>query len=112
VLAEAVGPSFASYQDFAHISTYSGLPTVIGWGGHELQWRGTSEGFSQREQDIRRLYETNSWEEAHSILQKYDIRYVYIGTLERRNYRVVEGKFQQSLQPVFQSGEVVIYTVP
>ena len=112
VLAEAVGPSYASYQDFAHISTYSGLPTVMGWGGHELQWRGTSNGFSPREQDMRRLYETNSWDEARSILEKYDIRYVYIGTLERSTYRVNEAKFQQILQAAFQSGGVVIYTVP
>jgi len=85
---------------------------VMGWGGHELQWRGTSDGFSPREQDMRRLYETNSWDEARSILQKYDIRYVYIGTLERSTYRVNEAKFQQFLQLAFQSGGVVIYTVP
>jgi uncharacterized membrane protein len=112
VLAEAVGPSYASYQDFAHISTYSGLPTVMGWSGHELQWRGTSDGFSLREQDMRRLYETNSWDEARSILHKYDIRYVYIGTLERSTYRVNEAKFQQFLQAAFQSVVYVIYTVP
>jgi uncharacterized membrane protein len=61
---------------------------------------------------MRRLYETNSWDEARSILQKYDIRYVYIGTLERSTYRVNEVKFQQFLQAAFQIGGVVIYTVP
>ena len=61
---------------------------------------------------MRRLYETNSWDEARSILQKYNIRYVYIGTLERSTYRVNEAKFQQNLQAAFQSGGVVIYTVP
>ena len=61
---------------------------------------------------MRRLYETNSWDEARSILHKYDIRYVYIGTLERSTYRVNEAKFQQFLQAAFQSGVCVIYTVP
>jgi uncharacterized membrane protein len=27
---------------------------------------------------MRRLYETNSWDEARSILQKYNIRYVIL----------------------------------
>ncbi|KAF0108404.1 MAG: hypothetical protein FD146_978 [Anaerolineaceae bacterium] len=112
VVAEAVGERYASYQDYAHISTYSGLPTVMGWGGHEGQWRGSYEGFTQREQDIRRLYETNSWDEARAILEKYDIRYVYVGALERSAYRVNEIKFQQFLQPVYQGGGVVIYVVP
>jgi YYY domain-containing protein len=112
IIAEAVGEKYASYQDFAHISTYSGLPTVMGWGGHESQWRGSYEGFAQRELDIRRLYETNSWDEALAILEKYDIRYVYVGTLERSTYRVNDIKFQQFLQPVYQGGGVVIYAAP
>jgi YYY domain-containing protein len=113
VIVEAVSPTNgASYQDFAHISTYSGLPTVMGWEGHEGQWRGSYEGYAQRKDDIRRLYETNSWDEARAILEKYDIRYVYVGTLERSTYRVNEIKFQQFLQPVYQGGGVVIYAAP
>jgi uncharacterized membrane protein len=112
VVAEAVGPNNASYVDYAHISTYSGLPTVMGWMGHEGQWRGSYEGFVQREFDIRSLYETSSWEEATAILDRYDIRYVFIGTLERRTYQVAEGKFQQYLQPVFEQGGATIYFVP
>jgi uncharacterized membrane protein len=81
----------------------------MGWVGHESQWRGTYIGFAEREQDIRRLYETNSWDEAHAILEKYDIRYVFIGTLERSTYRLNETKFQQFLQPAFRAGDVVIY---
>lgn len=112
VVAEAVGPHHASYVDFAHISTYSGLPTVMGWIGHEGQWRGTYEGFSQREEDIRDLYETNSWDKAQAILDRYDIRYVFIGTLERSNYRIREEKFQQHLRLVFENNGVMIYFVP
>jgi uncharacterized membrane protein len=112
VLAEAVGPAYASYQDFAHISTYSGLPTVMGWGGHEAQWRGSYDGFAEREADIRRLYETNSWDEANAVIEKYTIRYIFIGSLERSTYRVNEQKFLFHLQPVYQVGSVVIYLVP
>ena len=37
VVAEAVG---GDYTDHARVSTFSGLPTLIGWVGHELQCRG------------------------------------------------------------------------
>jgi uncharacterized membrane protein len=35
--AEAVG---GSYSGYARVSTHSGLPAVLGWPGHESQWRG------------------------------------------------------------------------
>ena len=43
---------------------------------------------------------------------KYNIRYVIIGTLERRDYHINEILFQQHLKPAFQQGQVVIYEVP
>ena len=46
------------------------------------------------------------------ILKKYDIRYVYVGDLERSTYPVQEAKFQQNLIQVFQQGNVTIYEVP
>lgn len=112
VLVEAVENYAASYTDFGHISVYSGMPAVLGWGGHQSQWRGTYEGLAERANDIQRLYESHSWEETQAVLDKYDVRYVYIGTLERRNYRIDEEKFRQYLVPVYQGGEVVIYLVP
>ena len=128
VITEAVGSTYSSYQDFSHISTYSGLPTVIGWGGHELQWRGNSNilqskinglncqtkdpGPRMRSDDIRCLYETNDWETARFILDAYHVNYIYIGTLERSTYNVNETKFKQYLKPVFQNAGVIIYHYP
>ena len=45
----------ASYSDFAHISTFSGLPTVLGWPMHEAQWRGSYDPQGSRLNDIRQL---------------------------------------------------------
>jgi YYY domain-containing protein len=53
VIVEAVG---GSYSGFARISTLTGLPTVLGWPGHEVQWRGGTEEIGSRESDIDRLY--------------------------------------------------------
>jgi YYY domain-containing protein len=102
----------ASYSDWAHISIYSGLPTVLGWPMHEGQWRGTYEPQGTRQDDIRHLYETSNWDEAQAVLSQYGIRYVFIGTLERSTYHLNESKFQRHLTPVFQQGQVTIYEVP
>ena len=108
-LVEAVG---GSYTHYARISTHSGQPSLLGWPGHESQWRGGGEEKGSREQDISRLYTTNNWAEAKQIIQRYGIRYIYIGALERTTYDVHEGKFIHLLQPVFQFGSVTIYEVP
>ena len=105
-------PSEDSYSSYARISTYTGLQTVLGWPGHEAQWRGSYAPQGSRSDDITKLYTTTRWEEAQSIIDQYDIRYIYIGTLERTSMPVKEEKFQTHLKPIFQQGGVVIYEVP
>ena len=108
VIAEAIG---GSYTQFARISTHTGLPTVLGWGGHEVQWRGNAEPQGSRQGDIQRLYETSSWPEAAELLDKYGIDYVYIGPLELSTYlRLNEGKFEIFMDKVFDNGSVRIYS--
>jgi YYY domain-containing protein len=108
VIAEAVGGAYSSY---ARVSIYTGLPTVIGWGNHEGQWRDYALQGS-RQQDIEVLYSTPDSATMQDILKRYNIRYVYIGNLERGTYRVSEEKFKLFLKPVFQEGNVIIYEVP
>jgi len=84
----------------------------LGWPGHEDQWRGSYTPQGSRREDVAKLYTTARWEEAQDIIEKYDIRYIYIGSLERVSLPVNEGKFASRLEPVFQQGNVVIYEVP
>ena len=115
VVAEAVG---GSYSEYARVATLSGLPNVLGWPGHESQWRGGGREMGSRQADLERLFCTRSWEEAQQILSKYNIRYVYIGNLERSSYvpnqdtcpsGLSEDKFRQYLRQAYQSGSVTIY---
>ncbi|MBI5824057.1 MAG: hypothetical protein HZB18_08530 [Chloroflexi bacterium] len=110
VIAEAVGDSYQS--EYARISTYTGLQTVLGWPGHESQWRGTAAPQGSRRDDIEKLYATARWDEAQAIIEQYNIRYIYIGIMERVSMPVNEEKFQLHLTPVFQQGGVVIYEAP
>ncbi|MBK8782352.1 MAG: hypothetical protein IPO22_11205 [Anaerolineales bacterium] len=109
IIAEAIGDGYSGY---ARISMLTGLQTVLGWPGHESQWRGTYEQQGTRREDISRLYSTGRWDEAQAIIEQYNIRYIYIGTLERVSMPVNEEKFMLHLAPVFQQGGVVIYEAP
>ncbi len=118
VVAEAISPTGGSYTEYARVSTLSGLPAVLGWAGHEDQWRGSRQVLGSRQSDIERLYCTRAWEDALSILEQYQIRYVFVGNLERSTYSaksgscpfgLIEEKFQRNLTPVFAIETVVIY---
>jgi YYY domain-containing protein len=108
VVVEAVG---GSYTDYARISTRTGLPTLLGWPGHESQWRGGGEEMGSRFADIQQLYETTDWNEAWRTLRDYNVRYVYIGSLERSTYRVSPSKFDSHLPLVFSNNSTRIYEV-
>jgi len=108
VVAEAVG---GQYSEYARISTYTGLPAVLGWPGHETQWRDASL-LGSRESDIETLYSTPDWATTKSIIDRYNIRYIVIGGLERGKYRVNEEKFNNFLKPIYQQGNTTVYEVP
>lgn len=108
VEVEAVG---GQYSEYARIATFTGLPTVLGWPGHEGQWRPYALQGS-REEDIKTLYSTPDWSVADAIIKQYNIRYIYVGNLERTTYRVNEEKFSRFLKPIYQQGSVNIYIVP
>ncbi|MFN3490711.1 MAG: DUF2298 domain-containing protein, partial [Anaerolineales bacterium] len=109
VIAEAIGDGYSGY---GRISMLTGLQTVLGWPGHEAQWRGSFEPQGTRRDDIQRLYTTSRWEEAQFIINQYNIRYIYIGILERTSMPINEEKFYLYLTPIFQQGNTVIFEVP
>jgi len=109
VIVEAVG---GSYSGYARMATHSGLPNVLGWPGHESQWRGGSTEMGSRETDIATIYQSSRWEETQALLSRYDVRYVVVGSMERGAYKVYDAKFDQHLTPVFIQGNTIIYEVP
>ena len=106
-IVEAVGPS---YREYARISSSTGLPTILGWEGHEHQWRGSKRHFLGREEQVRQIYRSDDPEQVRGLLDTYDIRYVYFGRRERERYGNAQLKnFPSFLRPVFRKGDVVIY---
>ncbi len=108
-VAEAVGGSYDA--SVARFSAHSGQPTVIGWPGHEGQWRGGNVDWA-RTTDVQTLYETADWAVAQAILDKYDIQYIVVSQVERGKYVVNEAKFMENLQIALTTESVTIYQVP
>lgn len=111
-LVEAVGPNGGQYSSYARISTHTGIPTILGWAGHEGQWRGGYAEVGNRADEVKRIYTSSSWTQTELLLKLYNVRYVYLGQLERNTYDLYEGKLQEYLTVVFQQGNVTIYEVP
>ena len=82
VVLEAVGPDYSAFGH-ARISTFTGRPAVLGWAGHELQWKHDP---GTRERDVRTLYTTTNPEAARNLLGRYGVRYVVVGPIERADY--------------------------
>lgn len=109
VIVEAEGDS---YTDYAHVSAFTGLPTVIGWAVHEWLWRGTYDIVSPRREDVRQIYEDPDVEYTRKLLYTYGVRYVFVGTLERDRYsQLNEAKFRNLGSLVFQSNGTRIYAI-
>lgn len=107
VISEAVG---GSYTEYARVSSHTGLPTIIGWPFHELQWRGNGDVFAGREGDVKTLYTSNDWVVTEQILKKYNVRYVYVGSLEQAQYGALAmEKFDRNLSKIYDNEGVVIY---
>jgi YYY domain-containing protein len=108
-LVEAVG---GQYSSAGRLSAWTGVPTVLGWPGHEQQWGREQATLNERKAAVDAAYTTGSLEEALSILQKYDVTYVAVGTVERATYPPDGLAKFQSLQAVANTGIATLYRVP
>jgi YYY domain-containing protein len=122
VVLEASGPP---YSTFARISSFTGLPTVLGWANHEGQWRAgqtwaTSE-IAKRDADIDTIYSTTDLALARQLLNDYNVKYVVVGAVERgevgsgdyfKHYSSAGlDKFSRLGKVVFQAGDTTVYLV-
>ncbi len=97
VLLEAVGKSYSSDSI---VSSYTGLPTLIGWSEHELGWRGNWEIIANRMGDIAKMYKSASVDEVKDLVQKYNVKYVVLGEKERAEYGPNAGSVLKQLSTI------------
>lgn len=108
VVLEAVG---GQYSGFGRVSAATGLPTVLGWPGHEWQWRGGDHPEpGRRDPLVREIYSTPDLELVAFMLDEMDVSYIFVGDLERQTYEAAGlEKFRDQLDVAFANDSVTIY---
>jgi len=109
VIVEATG---GSYSDAGRVSMSTGLPTLLGWGPHELQWRGNYDEPGQREPIIAQIFQNTDHQATAKLLADYDVSYVFIGEVERQKYNLAQpqvDKFKRFMDLVYDQAGVLIF---
>ena len=112
VVTEAIGPSYRA--EYGRVAALTGIPILLGWEGHEGQWRGGtySQVAGSRNQDLRSLYTDPRWDMAQTIIDRYGIDYIFFGASERNQYGTGgEDKFRDRLDVVCEYGDSRFYRV-
>ena len=87
IILEGITPS---YRWGSRVSTHSGLPTVIGWEWHQQQqrWEHQNE-INARMNDVDAIYTTPGFQVARDLLDKYRIKYIFVGEVEKLYYPAI-----------------------
>jgi YYY domain-containing protein len=108
--------SIPEYRWGARVAKYTGLPAVLGWRWHQSQQRGPyAPAVDQRLRDVQIMFDDPTPARTLPLLAKYNVRYVYVGDLERAYYGG-DGlaKFERMtdvFRPVYRQDGVTIYEV-
>jgi uncharacterized membrane protein len=105
----------ASYRaDYSRVSTMTGRQTLLGWDGHEAQWRGKeyAEMADGRAQALDVIYRGGADGQLQQLIDAWGIDYIYVGPAERAQYGItpaVEAQLRGATDLAFESGAVRIY---
>lgn len=109
---ETAGISYDA--DSNRFSTFTGRPTLLGWPGHEVQWRGAhyASYSAGRVDTINRIYSGGRPAEIARAISDWNIDFVIVGPRERRIHNIDsarEATLKKVLEPAFESGEIILY---
>ncbi|TVR18637.1 MAG: hypothetical protein EA396_15015 [Anaerolineaceae bacterium] len=70
------------------VGSLIGTPIILGWPGHQSQWRGTSyrEVLGTRPADLDLLFTAERLDMAQPVIERYGIDYILYGNTERLHY--------------------------
>jgi YYY domain-containing protein len=116
VIVEAVGNDYSMY---GRVSIFTGLPTIMGWVGHEYQWRVNwlnnglnAVNFNNRKTDVATIYTSTDPSVVLRLLARYHAQYLYVGELEREAYPGANlQRFGAFMNIVYSADGVTIYQV-
>jgi YYY domain-containing protein len=105
ILIEAEG---GDYTYYSRVSSFSGIPAIIGMPFHEYMWRGDEGRIGERSADVRAIYEQPS--RTVELARAYNATLLYVGESERDRYRV--SLPTEALELIYEADGVQIYRIP
>ena len=105
IIIEAEG---GDYTYYSRVSSFSGIPAVIGMPFHEYMWRGDEGRIGQRSADVRAIYEQPS--RTTDLARAYNATLLYVGASERDRYTVSIPV--EALELIYDEDGVQIYRIP
>jgi YYY domain-containing protein len=108
-ILEAPGNSYSKYNV---LSSYSGIPTVLGWFVHEWLWRGDVSYPQSRAGDIAIIYTSTDLTETKNLIDFYNIEYIIVGEFEKEKYpSLIEDKFSKLGSVIFKTDYSKVYKI-
>jgi YYY domain-containing protein len=123
IVVEAANAQDEDYSEYALVSSFTGLPTIMGWPGHEVQWRNgwlqnpaNSASFDQRLTDINTIYTDPNPQVVLNLMHSYRAEYLYVGAMEYYQYLKSNPganlhRFASFMQMVYNKDGAAIYKV-
>jgi uncharacterized membrane protein len=105
IIIEAEG---GDYTYYSRVSSFSGIPAVIGMPFHEYMWRGDEGRIGQRSADVRAIYEQPS--RTTDLARAYNATLLYVGASERDRYTISIPT--ETLELIYDREGVQIYRIP
>lgn len=106
IMLEADGQSYGYH---GRLSAATGVPTILGWFNHEWFWRGDLELVQRRAAVVREIYETADATRRCELLERFGVRYLVIGGVERDRFEALDEAGLRQLGPVlFEDGTSLV----
>ncbi|MBI5944884.1 MAG: glycosyltransferase family 39 protein [Chloroflexi bacterium] len=122
VIVEAASAG-EQYRWHSRITTYTGLPDVVGWQWHQQQQRVLeSNQIIQHGIEVDAFYRTPDKDAAAGFLRRYNVSYIILGQLEYAKYTSLDPAVPDGLlkfnelngilwREIFRHGDTILYEV-
>ena len=104
-------PGERMYTGLSRISIFTGMPTIVGWAYQVGQQSGRHSEINEANFFVNKIYTSTDDEETKNLLKEKNIKYVYLGTIEKNLYPLAQEKFERIGQPVYQNKGAVLYKI-
>ena len=83
ILVESVGDDYSSYGP---IASFTGLPTLISWPGHQQQWNRPTDEINRRITDVEAIYKDPNVGKVKQLIEHYGFDFIVVGDREHQRY--------------------------